>query len=191
MTTLYTIGHSNITLEDFLANLRAHNISVLVDVRSAPYSRFVPHFNKNVLEASLKENGVDYRFAGESLGGQPKDETLYKDHTIPDENADPSQFLRSVLYKEMMKRDAYQKGIRRLLEIVYETEQQGGSVAILCSEGDPHDCHRHHLIARSLLDPRLRIVDTEITIHHILKDGALETVDAAAFDEPPEQLRLL
>lgn len=184
---LYTIGHSNIALDDFLANLRRHNVRVLVDVRSAPYSRYVPHFNKNHLEAWLKENDVDYRFAGETLGGQPKDQSLYKDHAIPDEDADPSRFLRSVLYKEVMKRDYYQKGIRRLLEIVAETE---GNVAIMCSEGNPHDCHRHHLIARSLVDPKLRIVDTKINVHHILKDGNIEIVDESAFDEPPEQLRL-
>ncbi len=184
---LYTIGHSNIAAEEFLANLRQHNVRVLVDVRSAPYSRYVPHFNKRELEAYLKENGVDYRYAGEHLGGQPKDDTLYKDNTIPEEDADPSKFLRSVLYKEVMKRDYYLTGIRRLLEIVAETE---GGVAIMCSEGDPHNCHRHHLITRSLVDPKLRVVEGAIRVRHILKDGSIEDVDESAFDEPPEQLSL-
>jgi uncharacterized protein (DUF488 family) len=185
---LYTIGHSNIPLDDFLANLRRHHIKVLVDVRSAPYSRYVPHFNKHNLEAWLKEKDIDYRFAGETLGGQPKDDTLYKDNTIPEEDADPSKFLRSVLYKEVMKRDYYLKGIRRLLEIVAETD---GGVAIMCSEGDPHDCHRHYLIARSLVDPKVRVVDSDVHVHHILKDGTIEDVDESAFEEPPEQLKLL
>lgn len=185
---LYTIGHSNITIDEFIANLRLHNVKVLVDVRSAPYSRYMPHFNKRELEAALKEKGVDYRYAGENLGGQPKDDTLYKDNTIPDEDADPLKFLRSVLYKEVMKRDYYLKGIRRLLEIVAETD---GGVAIMCSEGDPHDCHRHHLITRSLVDPKLRVVDDEIRVRHILKAGNIEDVEPSAFDEPPEQLKLL
>ena len=188
---LYTIGHSNIPLDDFLALLRQHNIRVLVDVRSAPYSRYVPHFNKSHLETYLKERGVDYRFAGEVLGGRPKETDLYENSLIPDEEADPSKFLRSVRYKEVMKRDWYQKGIHRLLEIVAETAQQGGNVAIMCSEGDPHDCHRHHLIARSLVDPKLRVVDSDSHVHHILKDGNIEIVDESAFDEPPEQLKLL
>jgi uncharacterized protein (DUF488 family) len=184
---LYTIGHSNIPLDDFLANLRRHHIKVLVDVRSAPYSRYVPHFNKNNLEAWLKENDIDYRFAGETLGGQPKDDTLYKDNTIPEEDADPAKFLRSVLYKEVMKRDYYLKGLRHLLEIVADTE---GGVAIMCSEGDPHDCHRHHLITRSLIDPKVRVVDSDVHVRHILKDGTIEDVDESAFEEPPEQLSL-
>lgn len=191
MTTLYTIGHSNIPLDEFLANLRRHKVSVLVDVRSAPYSRYVPHFNKDNLEAYLKEYGVDYRFAGESLGGRPKETELYQDSAAPDEEADPSKFLRSVRYKDVMKRDWYQKGIHRLLEIVAEIAEQEGNVAIMCSEGNPHDCHRHHLIARSLIDPKVRIVDSKINVHHILKDGNIEIVDESAFDEPPEQLKLL
>jgi len=189
--TLFTIGHSNIPLAEFLANLRAHNITVLVDVRSAPYSRYVPHFNKANLEAYLKENGLDYRYAGELLGGRPKETDLYENSAIPDEDADPSQFLRSVRYQEVMKRDWYQKGIRRLLDIVRESAEKGVSVAIMCSEGDPHDCHRHHLIARSLVDPRHKILDANVNVHHILKDGTIEMVDKSAFDEPPEQLKLL
>jgi hypothetical protein len=61
----------------------------------------------------------------------------------------------------------------------------------MCSEGDPHDCHRHHLITRSLIDPKVRIINSTINVHHILKDGNIEIVDESLFDEPPEQLKLL
>jgi hypothetical protein len=61
----------------------------------------------------------------------------------------------------------------------------------MCSEADPHQCHRHHLITRSLIDPRLKVVDAEVEVRHILKDGTLETPKATEFEEPPQQLRLL
>ncbi len=191
MDTLYTIGHSNLSKEDFLAHLRQHNITVLVDVRSAPVSRFVPHFNKKALEAYLKENGIDYRYAGEYLGGRPKDESVYKNETVPDVDTKREQFLKLVDYEAIMKTEWYQKGIRRLLDII--TETQNGGVAIMCSEGNPLDCHRHHLIARSLLDPAVKIIDKNLKVQHIIKDGNIEIVDASAFSAntpTPHQPRL-
>ncbi|KAB2857470.1 MAG: DUF488 domain-containing protein, partial [Anaerolineae bacterium] len=53
--TLYTIGHSNHSLDDFLGLLKQHAITDLVDIRSAPQSRFSPHFNKKRLESTLPE----------------------------------------------------------------------------------------------------------------------------------------
>lgn len=186
--TLYTVGHSNHTPETFLGLLRLHEIAVLIDVRSAPYSRYVPHFNKSELQEYLPKQGIDYRYAGEYLGGQPKDETVYKNQQVPD--AEREQFLKLVDYEAVMKKDWYLKGIRRLLEII---EQTAGSVTIMCSEGDPLDCHRHHLIARSLVDASVRIVDQNINVRHILKDGTMKLVSEADFEvhrQTPRQGRL-
>lgn len=191
--TLYTIGHSNLSAAEFLAYLGQHNITVLVDVRSAPYSRYVPHFNKNSLQTFLEGSGIDYRYAGEFLGGQPKDETVYKNQEVPDENTKRPKFLKLVQYLDVMQRDWYKKGIHRLLDIVRETSAMGSGVAIMCSEGNPLECHRHHLIARSLLDPAVRITDKNVNIFHIIKDGNMEAVDPSVFDaksEPPYQPRL-
>jgi hypothetical protein len=95
-------------------------------------------------------------------------------------------------YEAIMKQDTYQKGIQRLIEIVHETAVKGGHVGIMCSEANPHDCHRHHLLARSLIDPTVRVISTKINIQHILKDGKLETVDEAAFtaNKLPRQPKL-
>ena len=71
MQTIYTIGHGNRKKEPFLTLLQANDIEIVLDVRSQPYSRFHPDFNRPVLEAYLKENGVLYRFFGDSLGGRP------------------------------------------------------------------------------------------------------------------------
>ncbi|HEX2906092.1 MAG TPA: DUF488 domain-containing protein [Phototrophicaceae bacterium] len=185
---LYTIGHSNISRADFLMLLRQHHITVLVDVRSAPYSRYVPHFNKAALEAFLVENGINYKYAGEYLGGLPKDEGLYKDQQKPGEDAERSAYLGQVDYVAVMRQDEYLRGIRRLLDIVAETAAQGGNVTIMCSEANPHDCHRHHLITRSLLDPAVKVVAENVQVRHILRDGGLETVESTVFQRQPRLL---
>ncbi len=180
--TLFTIGHGNLSADDFLQLLQQHHITVLVDVRSAPYSRYVPHFNKRELEAFLKERGVDYRFAGEYLGGRPTHPELYKQSQLPDEDTERAKFLKLVDYEAVMQRDWYLKGIHRLLDIVREEAAKGGSVAIMCSESNPEECHRHHLITRSLIDPRVKVVDTQVQIKHLLKHGTAQTVDPAVFE---------
>lgn len=186
---LYTIGHSNLSADDFLALLRQHQIGVLVDVRSAPYSRYVPHFNKGELQAFLIENGVDYRYAGEYLGGRPPAANLYKDQRLLGDDAERADYLHQVDYVAVMKQDWYQRGIRRLLDIMTEA---AANVTILCSEANPHDCHRHHLIARSLLDPAVRVTDQNVKVHHILRDGIIEIVEPSVFQKTePYQPRLL
>lgn len=189
--TLYTIGHGNISADDFLQHLRQHGITVLVDVRSAPYSRYVPHFNKHTIEAFLKERGIDYRYGGEYLGGRPTQADAYKNNELPDQSTKRENFLKLVQYEEIMKRDWYQKGIRHLLNIVRDEAKSGGHVAIMCSEGNPRECHRHHLISRSLIDPQVRVVDDNVQINHILKDGTLETLSPSAFEPTkPDQQQL-
>lgn len=180
--TLYTIGHSNLPKEDFLAHLRQHNITVLVDVRSKPASRFVPHFNKKALDAYLKENGIEYRFEGDALGGRPKDQSVYRAQSLPENKPKGKDFMQLVDYEAVMKTEWYQAGVRHLLEIVTETTSKRGNVAIMCSEGNPMECHRHHLIARSLLDPIVKVISGITSIQHIERDGSLNQIDPASFE---------
>jgi uncharacterized protein (DUF488 family) len=149
---------------------------MLVDVRSKPASRFVPHFNKKALDTYLKENGIEYRFEGDALGGRPKDQSVYKAQSLPENKPKGKDFMQLVDYEAVMKTDWYQTGIRHLLEIVTETTSKGGNVAIMCSEGNPLDCHRHHLIARSLLDPTVKITEAKVQIRHITKGGSEEII---------------
>ncbi len=167
---LYTIGHSNHPLDDFLGLLKQHAITDLVDIRSAPQSRFSPHFNKKRLESALPEHDMTYHFSGEALGGRPKDPSVYAG-----EKAD---------FGLVMQREWYQTGIRDLLTLLQKVEAQAGRVAIMCSEGDPDQCHRHHLIARSLLDPQVKIVGDEVGLEivHILKNGELHSVSVEDFE---------
>ena len=156
---LYTIGHSNQTMDDFLRLLKENYIRVLVDVRSQPYSRFNPQFNRDSLKFSLADAMIDYVFAGEYLGGRPTDPTCYKSGAVPEGKAD---YLKLVDYSEVMKRDWYQRGIDRLLQIAGER-----LTAIMCSEEDPMQCHRHHLITQTLLE-------RGVPVWHIRANGEVE-----------------
>jgi uncharacterized protein (DUF488 family) len=140
---IYTIGHSNLELDRFIGALRAYDISTVVDVRSMPYSRYAPWFNRDNLKVELETAGIDYRFAGDFLGGRPTDPTCYFRGVVPPSDAN---FLREVDYPEVAKRPWFRRGIARVLSLAQE-----GAVAIMCSEEDPNVCHRYHLISQALL----------------------------------------
>ena len=152
------------------------DIDVLVDVRSSPYSQYSPQFNRETLANDLELAGIEYRFAGEYLGGRPKDPTCYKEGSIPDGKAD---YLNIVDYPAVMTKDWFIKGLNRLIEI--GSKQRA---AIMCSEEDPANCHRHHLVGKAL-------VAQSIDVLHIRADGNLvrDQLLPNLSDEPPaEQL---
>ena len=158
-SVIYTIGHSNHTAESYLALLCEHNIEVVVDIRSIPYSRYCPHFTGPNLEMLLQAHDIDYTFAGEYLGGRPRLPEFYKSRTIPTGKAD---YLKLVDYDAVAQASWFQRGLRRLLEI-----SETARTAIMCSEENPLQCHRHHLIETSLRDLGTRVI-------HIRRNGALE-----------------
>ncbi|MBN1145676.1 MAG: DUF488 domain-containing protein, partial [Anaerolineales bacterium] len=121
---LYTLGHSNHSLEKLVQLLNDNGVTVLVDVRSAPYSRHRPWFDKDHLEFELPRKGIQYIFAGKHLGGRPLEASLYKSRKIPEEGTD---YLHEVDYPEVMKRAWFIQGIERLLEVASEA-----TTAILC-----------------------------------------------------------
>lgn len=176
---IYTIGHSNVPADQILSLLRRHGIQVLVDVRSTPYSRYAPQFNREVFARTLSQAGIEYRYEGEALGGRPKDPTCYKSGEVPAGEAD---YLKLVNYSEVAQRDWYKGGIERLVEVA-----QKRRTAIMCSEEDPLRCHRHHLITQTLLE-------IGITVQHIRRDGTVEIARRKAVereeDEQPLQLSL-
>lgn len=177
---LYTVGHSNHSLERFIELLEGIGLQAMVDVRTAPSSRYNPQFNKGSLEHALPPKGIEYYFAGKFLGGRPSDPTCYKRRALPPEGAD---YLHEVDYPEVMKRDWFVKAIQRLLEIADE-----GATAVMCSEEDPAACHRHHLIARYLLREH-----PEVTIHHLRGDGVLinaATIHTAVDEDEGQQMSL-
>lgn len=158
-TRVYTIGHSNQAVEGLLGALRRHGVGVVVDVRSVPFSQYTPQFNRGALERALAAAGLRYAFAGEFLGGRPSDPTCYRSGELPEGEAN---FLALVDYAEVARRPWFRRGVARLVEIAAEAP-----TAIMCSEEDPLRCHRHHLIARSLLEQG-------VTVGHIRKGGTVE-----------------
>ncbi|MEI7900100.1 MAG: DUF488 domain-containing protein [bacterium] len=148
MTTIFTIGHSNHTSETFIALLRLHNITAVADVRSSPYSRFAPQFNKAELASLLKKNNMVYVFLGNYLGARPNDPLCYRNSAID--------------FSRLSQTDYFQEGLERVIK---GTSQF--NLALLCTEKDPIQCHRMILVSR-----HLRANDT--VIKHILEDGELE-----------------
>jgi uncharacterized protein (DUF488 family) len=144
---LFTVGHSNHPIEHFLALLRRHAIEAVADVRSRPYSRFVPHFGKERLARILADESVGYAFLGRELGGMPA-------------GGDPPQARLD--YQRRIREPSFARGIESLLQAAAERR-----VALMCRERDPLDCHRLHLICR-YLEPMA------LDIRHILPDGELE-----------------
>ena len=144
---VYTIGHSSLTVESFLALLYAHAIEWLVDVRTFPGSQRWPQFNGPSLAQVLAAAGIRYRHDGGSLGGRPSDPDLCSVDGTPD-------------YDRIEASARYQAGIEALVMLARETR-----VAIMCGEGDYRHCHREKLIGRTL---RAR----GIMVWHIQPDGS-------------------
>src|SRR5436190_18196038 len=80
--TIYSIGYGSRTMPEFISTLKAHQIESVLDVRSAPYSKFKPEFTKQLLEHELQREGLRYVFLGDLLGGQPADSTCYADGKV-------------------------------------------------------------------------------------------------------------
>ncbi len=168
---IYTIGHSNLTIERFVEMLLDNGVRALVDVRSAPYSQYTPHFNRDALAKTLEAHDITYAFAGEYLGGRPKDPTCYRGGVVPSGHT-RGNYLEAVDYAEVAKRPWYKKGIARLIEIAEERR-----TAIMCSEEDPAHCHRQHLITHTL-------IEMSVTVRHIRSHGLEEAT------EQPKQMSL-
>ena len=145
---ILTIGHSNHALAQFLALIEGAGVSLIVDVRSRPVSRWVPHFNKTPLEAVLAERGISYLYLGRELGGRPDDPLLMK-------NGKPD-------YAAMARTPAFAAGLKRVIDA-----SAHDAVALLCAERDPVDCHRFLLIGREL-------AARGIPVAHILAGGVVE-----------------
>jgi uncharacterized protein (DUF488 family) len=158
-TTVYTIGHSRHTLAYMAKLLQEHRIKVLVDVRSRPQSRWVPHFNKKYLETALPKVGIDYQYLGKQLGGRPDDSTLYKPNPNRKRKKDPATVVD---YRKVARQDWFQDSISKLIEVA-----SGRRTVILCAEEDPRTCHRSQLVGDTLTKRGIEVV-------HIRGSGNLE-----------------
>jgi len=150
---LYTIGHSNHSVETFVDLLLRHRVSAVADVRSSPFSRFNPQYNRENLKPALLRAGIAYVYLGNALGPRSDDPACYENGRVS--------------YERLAETPLFRAGLKRLRE---GAERQ--RIAIMCAEKDPIVCHRMILICRALRSE-------SIDIRHILEDGSLESLEAA------------
>ena len=144
-----TIGHSNHALDSFIALLHQHHITALADVRSAPYSRFNPQFNRESLASSLKRCGIEYVYLGQELGGRADDPACYENGRVR--------------YDRVAETESFRHGLDRVVHGAAKHR-----IVLLCAEREPLECHRTLLVAPAL-DER------GVEVAHIHTDGRLES----------------
>lgn len=147
MNTIYTIGHSTHSIEFFIGLLKPYNINCVIDVRTSPYSRMAPQFNKDALIASLKQQNIQYAHFNKEFGAR---------HTSPvllDEQ-------KKVDFDRVRETPAFKSGVARLKEAV----TLNFVVALMCSESEPFDCHRFSMIS-------CQLVKEDFNVLHIMKGG--------------------
>lgn len=146
-TTLYSIGHSNQTQEDFLALLKTFGINCIVDVRSVPASKYSPQFNQENIKRLLESNNIQYLHFGKEFGARRTDSI--------DENG-------QVNFEKAVKTQAFTAGALRIMRGL----TRGYKIALMCSESEPLECHRFSLVSRYFHD-------NNVDVQHILKDATL------------------
>ena len=149
---LYTIGHSNHEITAFAELLRRHGITALGDVRSYPYSRYVPQYSRDPLKAALADAGIAYVFLGKELGGRSNNPACYRQGKVQ--------------YECLAQESSFAEGIKRVMQGIERYR-----IALMCAEKDPLNCHRALLVARKLFEAR-------VPISHIHADGSLESHQA-------------
>lgn len=150
---VFTIGHSNHPIDAFIALLRQHGVTALGDVRSSPFSRFHPQFNKENLERSVKASGIRYVFLGKELGARSEDRSCYENGRVQ--------------YSRLARTELFKKGIDRVI-----SGSKDFRIALMCAEKEPLECHRTLLVGRAL-------ADIGVDVQHIHADGHLETYEDA------------
>ncbi len=146
--TVYTVGHSTHTIGTFFDLLERNGVTAIADVRSSPFSRHNPQFNKETLSAGLKKRDIAYVFVGKELGARSDDPSCYEGG--------------KVRYDRLAQTSIFKAGIDRVL-----SGAQKYRIALMCAEREPLDCHRTLLVSRALEQHGASIV-------HILSDGSTE-----------------
>lgn len=150
MDTIYTIGHGNRRIGDFIFLLKKYEIELLVDVRTYPYSRFHTQFRQAALESSLDVADINYLFLGEELGGRPQDPALYTNGRVN--------------YAAIKQTGLFRSGIGQVETLA----RKGIRLALMCSEADQNHCHRKHMLTGEFVRDGFRVM-------HINKSGGLES----------------
>jgi uncharacterized protein (DUF488 family) len=174
---IFTVGHSTLAIEAFIALLRAYGIASLADIRTVPRSRHNPQFNADALESALNAQEIDY-VSLSALGGlrHPKKDSLNTGWR--------NDSFRG--YADYMGTEAFAEGLERLIEIASRKR-----TAIMCAEAVPWRCHRS-LVADALNARGIPVVEilseTNYRPHQLTAFAHVEGTDVTY---PPEQAQLL
>lgn len=145
----FTIGHSVHEPDHFLKLLKMYRINCVVDLRSSPFSARAPQFNRDIIKKYLTDRGILYIYMGSQLGAR----------------YDSPEFLDrdgKVKLEVVMKSDFFRDGLKRVIDGI----SKGYTIALMCSEKDPIQCHRFVLVSHSL-----SVIG--VSISHILEDGSI------------------
>jgi uncharacterized protein (DUF488 family) len=137
----FTIGYGDYPIDRFITFLQDISIDLIIDVRSSPYSRFNPHFNRENLEKSLNRSNISYRHMGEQIGGRYTDPGLL----FPD---------GTVNYRKVRGTQRFREGISQLLALI----ASGKTIALMCAEKEPERCHRFALISPVLQSKGISVI---------------------------------
>ena len=152
-TTIYTVGHSNHSIERFLDILQTAGVTAIADVRSQPFSRYNPQFNSGSLMDALRARGIAYVFVGKELGARSDDPTCYE--------------RGQVQYGRLAKTRLFKAGLDRVIAGAHKYR-----IALMCAEMEPLDCHRTFLVGKALKD-------RGVNVAHILANADIEPYDEA------------
>ena len=158
-----TIGHSTHPLEVFLELLKQHDLTAVADVRSVPYSRFNPRYNREPFAEALVAKGIRYVYLGNELGGRSEDPSCYEDGRIR--------------YDRVAATESFRNGLARIVDGAARYR-----IVLMCAEKEPLECHRTLLVSRALHEQG-------VDVAHIHPDGRPEPHDEA-MDRLLELLKL-
>jgi uncharacterized protein (DUF488 family) len=150
INTLFTIGYSGRSIDDFIDLLKQHKITALCDVRTTPYSARNQQFNQEPLKKALKSHNIEYVFLGAELGARPRDLSCY--------------VKGKAVYQKIANSTLFRNGLERIKLGM----QKNYALALMCAEKDPIKCHRSILVCRN-------IRDWQIEIRHIIDHETTET----------------
>lgn len=149
--TIYTIGHSTHQLDYFLELLRTYSVNCVIDVRSVAASSYNPQYNQEPLSNFLKNNKVTYLHFAEEFGAR------YSDPDLLDEDG-------KVDFEKVRKSWNFKRGVERLWQGI----EKHFTIALMCSESDPLDCHRFSMIS-------IALEKDGFEVKHILKDKTIKS----------------
>lgn len=141
---LFSVGHSNQSIEEFYQLLESQRIDCILDVRSMPYSKYTPQFNGEFLSSWLKKQGVLYVPFGKHFGARRSD--CLKETTFVKKGVKETK--PQVNFELCVTTPDFLYGVERLNKAL----DQNRRVSLMCSEEDPLGCHRFSFISRYFYD---------------------------------------